>query len=431
VRKQRVSHYHGVYDPLATFARLRAEGLLGSHAYLHMSPHGAEIGWSPLAHLQLGTRTLEADWRSQVEALAHEAAADAHKTFGFIAFDAVDGLAGASPDGLHRELPLVDMIVPGEIASFRGDRVTHSTARGYDLQRYLTVRPWPQPVAGAGVTLMPVAATDELAFTRAVASATGRIRTGEIHKVVLSRFVAFDVAYDPLALFAAHCLTRPFVDAFLLLFGDATVIVTSPEVLLAARNRHITTNPLAGTRRRGKTIAEDEQLRTELKLNHKEIVEHVLSVTTMLGELEPICEPDSLVVKRLMDVSLQQRVQHLSSVIHGNLVKDCSALDALWAVFPSVTVAGFPKEAAIRAIRELESGGRGVFAGAIGWVGSAADCRFSLAIRGIYRYGARTFVHAGAGIMAESAPAAELAETEYKLSAMREALARTLGTLSP
>jgi anthranilate/para-aminobenzoate synthase component I len=203
------------------------------------------------------------------------------------------------------------------------------------------------------------------------------------------------------------------------------VAIASPEILLQSHDGKLMANPLAGTRRRGRDALEDDALRDELLGDPKEIAEHTLSVRTMLDELGPLCSPGSLVVTRSLDVSRHKRVQHLSSVIEGQLASGRTVLDALWAVFPGVTVTGFPKDPAIRIIRELESTTRGIFAGAIGTISPPGDCCMSLAIRGIYRHGRRSFVHAGAGIMRDSNPAAELAETEHKMSAMLEALAAT------
>jgi salicylate synthetase len=261
-----------------------------------------------------------------------------------------------------------------------------------------------------------------------VRGAVAGLRAGHAQKAVLSRYQAFDLEYDPVALFSAHFLTPRFVDAFLVSFGDVTAIVASPEVLLDARGRRITSNPLAGTRPRGKTVGDDERLREELLRDHKEIVEHVLSVTTLLSQLEPFCEHDSLVVSRLMEVCVQQNVQHLSSVIRGVLGSDRHVLDALWAVFPGVTIAGFPAGPAVRMLRALETGPRGLYSGVLGWVSGESECRFSLAIRGMYRYGERTFLHAGAGIVAESVPESEFTETEHKLAITREALSRIMAS---
>ena len=132
-----------------------------------------------------------------------------------------------------------------------------------------------------------------------------------------------------------------------------------------------------------------------------------------------------------MDVMQLPRVQHLSSTIRGVLAPERQALDALWALFPAVTVTGLPKSTAIEVIKRLEPNPRYLYGGTLGWVSGSRDCRFSLALRGLFRCGTRSFLQAGAGILAESIPEVELRETSYKLSAMRDALASAVGSSQP
>jgi salicylate synthetase len=421
------SHYGGTYDPLATFRRLRDAGVLGDYAYLHMSPRGAEIGWAPLERLALldGHRT--EGWRAQLQALAARAYAVERKAFGYVGFDAVDRTVGTLPDGSDSGWPLAEFIIPGELATFAGDQVVHHTHGGVDLSEFLAVRQNAPPPSPAVPSLRPIAEVPDDEYTAAVHHATVALRRGEAQKVVLSRYQVYDLDYDPVDLFATYCLSQLFVDAFLVCFGDLAAMIASPEALLVVADGALETNPLAGTRPRGATVEDDARLRAELRADHKEIAEHVLSVTTMLEELAPLCVPESLTVSRLLDICLQQRVQHLSSTLRARLTPERHALDAFWALFPSVTVTGLPKPAALDLVRRLEPHPRALYAGAFGWMAGGADCRFSLAIRGIFRYGDRTFLHAGAGIMPESRPAAELAETGYKLQAMQAALAQTVG----
>lgn len=427
--KQRVSQYRGVFDAHATYRRLRDAGVLGSHSYLHVSAEGAEIGWAPDDHLRITAAEFGPDWRAQLARIAESAARVERKAFGFVSFDAVDGWSETRPDGSPGAPPLVEFIVPGEMVTFApGGEVTHHSSSGFDIRPHLTVSLPPGPRSDERMELEPVAAVPAETFIGGVRSAVGRLRAGEAQKAVLSRFQAFDLEYDPVELFAAHFLTPRFVDAFLVSFGEVVAIVASPEVLVDARGGQIMSNPLAGTRPRGATVEEDERLREELRQDHKEIVEHVLSVTTILSQLEPFCRHGSLVVSRLMEVCVQQNVQHLSSVVRGVLGPDRHVLDALWAVFPGVTIAGFPTEPAVRMLRELETGPRGLYSGVLGWVSGESECRFSLAIRGMYRYGTRTFLHAGAGIVPESVPESEFAETQHKLAITREALSRIVAS---
>jgi salicylate synthase len=420
---QHVSQYRGAFDAFATYGRLRDAGVLGSHSYLHISHDHAEIGWAPIGHLRMAAHEYDPGWRKRIAAISASAADAGRKAFGYVGFDVVDGWSPTRPDGSGEAPPFLEFIVPGEVIVFSGgDRVTHQSHAELDVRPFLTMRLPAPRTAAPGVELEGDTPAARERFEAAVGKAVQGLRAGEANKVVLSRVQSYEMEYDPLTLFAALCLSRQCVDAFLISFGDVAAVVASPELLLESRQRRIVTNPLAGTRPRGATHEEDERLRAELRLDPKEILEHMLSVTTMLHQLEPLCEHDSLLVGRLMEVCVQQNVQHLSSVIRGVLCGNSHVLDALWALFPSVTIAGFPKEPALRIVRELEGAPRGLYSGVLGWSSGDSECRFSLAIRGAFRYGSRTFLHAGAGIMPESVPRSEFVETQHKLAITREAL---------
>ncbi len=423
--------YAGQYDPLATYRRLRDAGRLGAYSYLHVTADHAEIGWAPIERLRLLDHQPAPDWRARLQMFAERAAAEGRKAFGYVGFDAIDRASGALPDGSENGWPLVEFIIPGELVAFAEGAVVHHSRGDLDLRPYLAAAEARRPRDDAAGPLETSARLPGEQYVEAVGQATLALRAGEARKVVLSRYQAYDVAYDPVDLFANYCLSQAFVDAFLVDFGGVTAVVASPEMLLAVRGGALETNPLAGTRPRGATPEEDARLREELRHHPKEIAEHVLSVTTQLEELAPVCAPAAPVVCRLLDVCLQQKVQHLSSLVTGQLAPERAALEALWALFPSVTVSGLPKAAALPLLRRLEGRPRGLYAGAFGWAAGRGDCRFSLAIRGIFRYGQRTFLQAGAGIMPDSVPEAELAETAHKLRAMEDALAQTVRPARP
>ncbi len=420
--------YQGAFNPLATFRRLRDAGVLGAHAYLHVAPDRADIGWAPIAELRALDGHGDDGWRLRLQALADLAAAEDRVAFGHVGFDAIDSDVGVLPDHSGTGRPLVRFVVPGEVLTFLPDRVEHRSHAGADVGALLASQPdalAPRPPRLA--RLSPVTERAPALFTSAVRRATAAITAGELEKVVLSRYQAYDAPYDPVALFAAYCRAESSVDAFLVQFEDQVSVIASPELLLRAEGGTVVTNPLAGTRARGATAEDDDRLRRELRADHKELAEHVLSVTTMIEELEPLCEPGSLAVRHLLEVQRQKKVQHLSSILNARLAPERRALDALWALFPSVTVTGLPKTAAAPLLRRLELHPRALYGGAFGWVRGRTDCRFSLAIRGIFRYGGRSFLHAGAGIMGESVPEAELMETAQKLHAMEDALAHAAG----
>lgn len=418
----------GCYDPLNTYRQLRDAGLLGGCSYLHISPDGAEIGWNPIDRLRVdgGDDRRGIQWRSRLKAFSQEASRHGRKAVGYVSFAATDGRAFSVPDW-SMDLPLIEFIIPGELVTFDRSGASHLSASGSDVSRHLGTPPSSEGMRRVtGQTPTPFTQLSDTDFMSKVERATEAMKRGEAKKVVLSRYQAYEVDYDPIDLFAAYCMSQQFVDAFLIHFDDVVAIVASPELLVDVRSGSLTANPLAGTRRRGATPEEDEQLRQDLLGDRKELAEHVLSVTTMLAELGPLCDPNTLAVTKLLDVCMQRKVQHLSSVLVGRLSEESRALDAFEAVFPAVTVTGLPRNAATAIIRRLEDAPRGIYAGAVGWTSGDRDCRFSLAIRSIFRYGRTTFLHAGAGIMPESRPEAELAETKHKMSAQEAGLAQVV-----
>ena len=419
----------GVFGPVQLLNVLKSAGVLGDCSYLHLSPDHTEIGWAPVERLQLLAGNPCPDWRNQLANLALRAERLGSKAFGYVGFDAISSDVGTLPDRSQSGRPLVEFIIPGETLTFTSVDATHRGRGDADIFHCLAPHSPPIIAGPAARPMEPGGGTSENAYVEAVRKGVAALSAGEAKKLVLSRYHAYDADFDPIVLLAA--LQPPFVDVFLVCFGDLVAIVPSPELLLSAHDGEIVTNPLAGTRPRGATHEEDARLRTELTENHKEIVEHVVSVNTVLAELGGICTPESLVVSRFMDVMQLPRVQHLSSTIRGVLAPERQALDALWALFPAVTVTGLPKSTAIEVIKRLEPNPRYLYGGTLGWVSGSRDCRFSLALRGLFRCGTRSFLQAGAGILAESIPEVELRETSYKLSAMRDALASAVGSSQP
>jgi salicylate synthase len=412
--------HEGRYDPLATFACLRRRGVLGACSYLAVTNGVVEIGWGPQARLSYLAGTPCEHWRSALADLADRAERLQQPAIGYIGFDAVDSHEGRLPDGSGAQRPLIEFMIAGQSLTFQGDRVAHRAATPFDVKPFLRSEPedvW-APCAPERIALL--SETPKRVFVDAVEKAIALIKAGHLEKVVLSRYQAYEAEFDALALFAR--LAHQRTDAFLLCFDDLTAVVPSPELLLNAQDRRLITNPLAGTRPRAEDPRRDDLLGEELRHAHKDIVEHVVSVTAMWAELEPVCEPDSLVVARLMDVIRLPNVQHLSSLIRGTLARERHVLDALWRLFPAVTVTGLPKAEAVRTLRQLEPHPRFLYAGAIGSLRGRENCRFFLAIRGLFRTGTRAFIQAGAGILAESVPEAEWLETSHKLAAMQHAL---------
>ncbi|MEQ1871378.1 MAG: anthranilate synthase component I family protein, partial [Vicinamibacterales bacterium] len=191
----------------------------------------------------------------------------------------------------------------------------------------------------------------------------------------------------------------------------------------------VETHPIAGTRRRGKNEDEDLRLAEELKGNDKERAEHVMLVDLGRNDVGRVCEYGSVHVPQFMGLERFSHVMHLTSVVEGRLSSQCDRLDALVSCFPAGTVSGAPKVRAMQIIHDLEPSGRGLYAGAVGYLDFAGNLDFCIAIRTIIMSGGKAFVQAGAGVVIDSNPTAEYEETRDKARALLRALDLAQGGL--
>ena len=289
----------------------------------------------------------------------------------------------------------------------------------------------PVRVAASGaVPQAPVRSlVDQEPFEAAVRRAKEAIVDGEVYQVVLSR--RFDVSSpgDPFTIYRALRHVNPSPYLYFLRLDDDSVIGSSPEMLVRVEGRAVETHPIAGTRRRGTTPKEDARLAEELLADEKERAEHVMLVDLGRNDLGRVCRYGSVTVTRFMDVVRYSHVMHLASTVRGELADGRVCLDALGACFPAGTVSGAPKIRAMELIHDLEQAPRGLYAGAVGYIDFAGNLDCCIAIRTIVIRRGVAQVQAGAGIVFDSDPAAEFAETTSKASALLGALrvARTLG----
>jgi anthranilate synthase component 1 len=259
-------------------------------------------------------------------------------------------------------------------------------------------------------------------FEQMVRTAQEHIAAGDIYQVVLSQRFHADVQADPFTVYRALRHVNPSPYMFFIRMGALSVIGSSPEMLVRVEAGRAQTHPIAGTRPRGRTEAEDERLVEELKHNEKESAEHVMLVDLGRNDLGRVCEFGSVRVPKFMAVERYSHVMHLVSVVEGRLAPDRDALDSLVACFPAGTVSGAPKVRAMQIISDLEPAPRGIYAGAVGYVDFAGNLDFCIAIRTIVMRGTRAMVQAGAGIVADSQPTSEYQETCDKAQALIEAL---------
>jgi anthranilate synthase component 1 len=217
-----------------------------------------------------------------------------------------------------------------------------------------------------------------------------------------------------------HINPSPYM--YFIRMGDEAIIGASPEMLVRVEGTHVETHPIAGTRRRGVTAEEDQLLADELRRNEKERAEHVMLVDLGRNDVGRVAATGSVRVPQFMTLERYSHVMHLVSRVEGRLADGCDRLDALKATFPAGTLTGAPKIRAMQIIGALEPTRRGLYGGAVGYLDFAGNLDFCIAIRTITMRGQRAELQAGAGIVADSQPAAEYEETRDKARALLQAL---------
>jgi anthranilate synthase component I len=250
-----------------------------------------------------------------------------------------------------------------------------------------------------------------------------RIAAGDIYQAVLSQRFEADVKADPFTVYRALRHVNPSPYMYFIRMGGLAIVGSSPEMLVRVEGRRVETHPIAGTRPRGLSDEDDLRLGEELKRNEKERAEHVMLVDLGRNDLGRVCEFGSVKVPQYMSLERYSHVMHLVSTVDGRLAEDRDHLDALVACFPAGTVSGAPKIRAMQIISDLEPTRRDLYAGAVGYIDFAGNLDFCIAIRTITIRNGRARVQAGAGIVADSNPAAEYEETRDKARALLTALA--------
>ena len=260
-------------------------------------------------------------------------------------------------------------------------------------------------------------------FETGVRSIKERIAAGDIYQGVLSQRFEADITADPFTVYRALRHVNPSPYMYFIRLGGLSIVGSSPEMLVRVEGRRAETHPIAGTRPRGANDEDDLRLAEELKRNEKERAEHVMLVDLGRNDLGRVCEFGSVRVPQYMALERYSHVMHLVSRVDGRLAEDRDHLDALVACFPAGTVSGAPKIRAMQILASLEPTRRDVYAGAVGYIDFAGNLDFCIAIRTITIREGQARVQAGAGIVADSNPAAEYEETRDKARALLQALA--------
>lgn len=263
-------------------------------------------------------------------------------------------------------------------------------------------------------------------FQDAVVKGKQHITDGDVFQVVLSQRADIECDADPLDVYLVLRSINP--SPYMYYFnledseGSFAVVGSSPETLVAVRDGSVRTFPIAGSRPRGKTPAEDKELAEELLKDPKEISEHVMLVDLSRNDLAKVSKPGSVEVTDYMDIARFSHIMHITSTVTGELRDGVTAVEALAATFPAGTLSGAPKPRAIEIIDELEPARRGIYGGVAGYFDFAGNADLAIAIRTAIIENGRASVQAGAGIVADSVPETEDIEARNKAAAAVRAI---------
>ncbi len=277
------------------------------------------------------------------------------------------------------------------------------------------------PVEMPSASQPAVSVFGEAQFKQAVLKAKNYITEGDVMQVVLSQRMSKPFAASPLALYRSLRSLNPSPYMFYFNFEDFFVIGASPEILVRLEGDTVTVRPIAGTRRRGVSFEEDQALEKDLLSDEKERAEHVQLLDLGRNDAGRVAKVGSVKLTENMMVERYSHVMHIVSNVEGKLQDGLNALDVLKATFPAGTVSGAPKVRAMEIIDELEPVKRGIYAGAVGYLGFHGDMDLAIAIRTAIVKDNKLHVQAGAGIVADSDPSSEWQETQNKARAVLRA----------
>ena len=269
--------------------------------------------------------------------------------------------------------------------------------------------------------------TEKSDYERSVEIAKQHIIDGDVFQVVISQRLDIDSPADPFDVYRVLRTLNPSPYMYFISLTDAqgrdfNVIGSSPETLIKVDNGHAMTFPIAGSRPRGATVEEDEQLAKDLLSDPKERSEHIMLVDLSRNDLSRVCLPESVEVVSLMDVKRFSHIMHICSTVTGRVNPDMTSFDVFTSAFPAGTLSGAPKPRAIEIIDELEPADRGIYGGTVGYFDFSGNLDMAIAIRTAFIRDHEASVQAGAGIVLDSVPASEWQETRNKAEASVEAV---------
>jgi anthranilate synthase component I len=348
---------------------------------------------------------------------------------GYLSYDWVAELEPVALPAARREdagLPRMRFMLARTVVAFDHVRRTVAVIGAEDEVEAIVeaLRTVPAPVtAPARAPGEAVVEVSREQYMASVERAKEHIVAGDAFQIVPSQRVRRRTDASPFAIYRALRAVNPSPYMFLLDFDGFSLVGSSPEThVRLAPDGECELRPIAGTRPRGRSAAEDERLREELLGSEKERAEHVMLVDLARNDLSRVCLSGSVRVERFMDVERYSHVMHIVSRVLGQIAPGRDAADLLRATFPAGTVSGAPKVRATQIISALEGSRRGVYAGAVGYLGFGGDMDTCIAIRTIVLRDGTAYIQSGGGIVADSDPAEEFEEAMNKVAALGAAI---------
>ncbi len=418
-----------VTDPVAAVAGLAGADLFGEYV-VYERPGEWVFAADPIGTVELGVEDLRVEWdgrsstrrwtgrpASALDVALRALPVDGRNIYGWIGFEfcawALEATAHvATPTTLaHLMIPRIEVRIA--TSGIRISGATPAETRAiHDLVAAAqdSVPPLPHPTD---------IRSDRTGYRERVAEAAAEIRKGRYRKVILSRKVELPFMVDIPATYRLGRAHNTPARSFLLRLGGLAAAGFSPELVVSVDDgRVITTKPVAGTRRFGRSHAADLAARADLLGDPKEIAEHAMSVNTSFTEISAIAAPGTPAIIDFMTVRERGSVQHLTSTVRGLLTADRTGWDALEALFPAVTAAGIPKREGVDAIFRLDRDPRGLYSGAVLNISPSGSLEATLVLRAVYQTVHGAWLRAGAGIIEQSTPEREFEETCEKLESI-------------
>ena len=355
---------------------------------------------------------------------------------GYIAYDAVHAVHGVPPwpnEGdlarVMRDTTVVVFDNLKQTLSIAGRTKNAVDRCAWEMTHGPEFTPLLPPDPSAMPELLAVSMDDAM-FMSNVERAKEYIRAGDVFQVVLARtFTSPMGGVDPFDIYRALRVLSPSPYLYFLDFAETPMAAglaiagASPETMVRLEDGRVTLRPIAGTRPRGATPEEDARLAEELLMDPKERAEHVMLIDLARNDVGRVCETGSVELTEIMSVERYSHVMHIVSEINGRKRANLSTGDVVEATFPAGTLTGAPKVRATEIIRELETGPRGIYGGAIGYLGADGNVDLAIAIRTVVAVNGELHVTAGAGIVEGSVPELEAQETRNKALAALAAIA--------